>query len=61
MPIIAARGTADASLHWRLAWSRACYTVMLMTGRLDEAMLRFYEAAGFDRHAKQAFIAKPPA
>jgi len=42
-----------------LAWSRSCYKVMLMTGRLDEATLRFYEAAGFDRHAKQAFVARP--
>ena len=44
-----------------LAWSRSCYKVMLMTGRLDEPTLRFYEAAGFDRQAKQAFVAKPPA
>ena len=44
-----------------LAWSRSCYKVMLMTGRLDEPTLRFYGAAGFDRHAKQAFVARPPA
>ena len=32
-----------------------------MTGRKDEATLRFYEGAGFDRHGKQAFVARPPA
>ncbi len=42
------------------AWAAGCYKVMLMTGRKDEATLKFYESAGFDRHGKQAFIAKPP-
>ena len=42
------------------AWSEGCYKVMLMTGRKDDATLRFYERAGFDRHGKQAFIARPP-
>jgi GNAT superfamily N-acetyltransferase len=37
-----------------------CYKVMLMTGRKTEPVYRFYEAAGFDRTAKQAFLAKPP-
>jgi GNAT superfamily N-acetyltransferase len=41
------------------AWRQSCYKVMLLTGRKDEATLRFYEQAGFDRHHKQAFIAKP--
>jgi GNAT superfamily N-acetyltransferase len=41
-----------------LAWSQGCYKVMLMTGRKDEATFQFYESAGFDRHAKQAFTAK---
>lgn len=43
------------------AWSQRCYKVMLLTGRKDEATFRFYAAAGFDRHDKQAFIAKRPA
>ena len=42
-----------------LAWEAGCYKVMLMTGRLDEATFKFYEAVGFDRHAKQAFVIKP--
>ena len=41
------------------AWRQRCYKVMLLTGRKDEATLRFYEQAGFDRHGKQAFVAKP--
>ena len=56
------RGYARAVLHGALqhAWGNGCYKVMLMTGRLDEPTLRFYESTGFDRHAKQAFVARPP-
>jgi GNAT superfamily N-acetyltransferase len=43
------------------AWAVGCYKVMLMTGRKSEATFGFYESAGFDRHAKQAFVAKPAA
>lgn len=43
------------------AWRQDCYKVMLLTGRKDEATLRFYEEAGFDPHGKQAFVAKCPA
>lgn len=42
------------------AWSAGCYKVMLMTGRKDDAICRFYESVGFDRHAKQAFVATAP-
>lgn len=54
------RGWGKALLHHALgfAWASGCYKVMLMTGRKDEATLRFYEAAGFDRHDKQAFVAR---
>jgi predicted GNAT family acetyltransferase len=57
------RGYATALLKAALAdaWSAQCYKVMLLSGRKDEATLRFYEAAGFDRNEKQAFIAKPAA
>jgi GNAT superfamily N-acetyltransferase len=41
------------------AWAARCYKAMLLTGRKDEGTFRFYEAAGFDRHAKQAFVARP--
>lgn len=55
------KGYAKALLTETLseAWAASCYKVILLTGRKDEAIFRFYEAAGFDRHAKQAFIAKP--
>ena len=43
------------------AWNQGCYKVMLLTGRKREETYRFYESAGFDRHAKQAFLAKPEA
>lgn len=56
------RGFGQALLAHALAfaWAQDCYKVMLMTSSKDPATLRFYEAAGFDRHDKQAFIAKPP-
>ena len=41
------------------AWSKNCYKVMLLTGRLNEETYKFYESVGFSRHSKQAFIAKP--
>lgn len=55
------RGHGRAILAHALgvAWANNCYKVMLMTGRKNEATFRFYESAGFDRHAKQAFLAKP--
>ena len=40
------------------AWVNNCYKVMLMTGRMTEKTFRFYEATGFNRHSKQAFILK---
>ena len=57
------KGYAKAILREALkdAWATNCYKVMLLTGRKDEATLRFYESVGFDRHGKQAFIAKPVA
>lgn len=56
------KGYATALLKETLAgaWAAHCYKVMLLTGRKDEGTFRFYEAAGFDRNAKQAFVAKPP-
>jgi GNAT superfamily N-acetyltransferase len=45
----------------RDAWSKHCYKVMLLTGHKDEGTFRFYESAGFDRNAKQAFVATPDA
>jgi len=57
------RGYGKAILAHALAhaWSVGCYKVMLLTGRKSEATFQFYESAGFNRHDKQAFIAKPGA
>ncbi|MFN4275807.1 MAG: GNAT family N-acetyltransferase [Ferrovibrio sp.] len=41
------------------AWRQDCYKVMLMTGRSDEATLRFYEHSGFSR-GKTAFQINRP-
>ncbi len=55
------RGFGKAVLQHALgeAWQQGCYKVMLLTARKNEATYRFYESAGFDRHSKQAFLAKP--
>ena len=45
----------------RTAWAGGCYKVMLLTGRKDDATLRFYENAGFLRGVKTGIIAYPPA
>lgn len=52
-------GKAVLARAVEVAWEQNCYKVMLMTGRKDEATLRFYQSAGFDPEGKQAFIAKP--
>jgi len=56
------RGYGRAVLGHALeyAWDRNCYKVLLQTGRKDEGTFQFYESVGFNRHAKQAFLAKPP-
>jgi len=41
------------------AWRRGCYKVMLMSGMGRREIHSFYEALGFDRDAKQAFVARP--
>ena len=42
-----------------IAWQHCCYKVMLLTGRHDEGVLRFYEQAGFRRGTKTGFMATP--
>jgi GNAT superfamily N-acetyltransferase len=55
------KGYAGNTLKLTLnyAWDKGCYKVMLLTGRKTEEIFRFYESVGFDRNAKQAFLAKP--
>jgi GNAT superfamily N-acetyltransferase len=50
-------GKAVLTAALAFAWSQQCYKVMLMTGRKEESVLRFYEGAGFNRHSKQALVA----
>jgi GNAT superfamily N-acetyltransferase len=53
------KAVLDAALSF--AWSQGCYKAMLLTGRTDEGVLRFYEAAGFNSDEKKGFIARPVA
>lgn len=54
------RGLGQAVLRAALdaAWAAGCYKVMLATGSREEATLRFYEAAGFQRGGKTFFQAR---
>ncbi len=51
-------GTALLDEARRRAWAVDCYKVMLATGRSEEAVLRFYESAGFMRGGKTHFEAR---
>jgi GNAT superfamily N-acetyltransferase len=55
------RGIATALMRHTLhfAWEQGCYKVMLLTGRKDPAVLRFYERAGFQGGVKTGFVAVP--
>ena len=48
-------GRAVLSFACERAWAANCYKMVLTTGRSDEAVLRFYEAAGFDRDTRTCF------
>ena len=52
-------GTALLKQALAIAWEHNCYKVMLLTGRKDEGVFRFYEKAGFQRDVKTGFIAYP--
>jgi GNAT superfamily N-acetyltransferase len=41
-------------------FERDCYKVMLMSGNARGQAHEFYEAIGFDRNAKQAFVIRRP-
>jgi len=50
-------GTRILHAALSLAWEQDCYKVMLLTGRKDEATLRFYARAGFAAGIKTGFVA----
>jgi GNAT superfamily N-acetyltransferase len=54
-------GRAVMTAAMDFAWSQECYKILLLTGRKDEAVWRFYESLGFDRHDKIGFVATPDA
>jgi GNAT superfamily N-acetyltransferase len=52
------RGYGTTILHKAVETARKnnCYKVMLLTGRKEESVLRFYEQAGFEKGKKTGFI-----
>ena len=52
------QGLASACLERakQIAAEEGCYKMMLLTGSKEESTLRFYEAAGYNREDKTAFI-----
>lgn len=50
------RSVLSAALD--IAWARNCYKVMLLTGRKDDGIVRFYEGCGFRRDDKLGFVAR---
>jgi len=52
-------GTAVLKRALQTAWEHKCYKVMLLTGSKNEATLRLYEKAGFERGVKTGFVARP--
>jgi GNAT superfamily N-acetyltransferase len=52
-------GTRILHAALALAWEQDCYKVMLLTGRKEEATLRFYERAGFVAGIKAGLVATP--
>ena len=56
------RGLGTAALEYALdlAWDAGCYKVMVLTGRKEPGVHRFYERADFHQDGKTGFIARPP-
>ena len=51
-------GRAVLSEAMSYAWAQNCYKVMLLSGRKDEAVVRFYESAGFNSDEKRGYVAR---
>jgi GNAT superfamily N-acetyltransferase len=52
-------GTALLRHTLEMAWEAGCYKAMLLSGRKEEEVMRFYEHAGFVRGEKTGFVAHP--
>lgn len=52
-------GPAGVGVATQTACQANCYKVMLLTGRKDPAVHRFYEGAGFRGGEKAGYIARP--
>jgi GNAT superfamily N-acetyltransferase len=54
------RGYGTSILHKAVETAKEnnCYKVVLLTGRKEESVLRFYERAGFEKGIKTGFIMK---
>jgi GNAT superfamily N-acetyltransferase len=52
-------GTAVLRSALEAAWRAGCYKVMLLTGRKDPGVHRFYQGAGFEGGEKTGYIARP--
>lgn len=50
-------GRAVLSEALAFAWSKNCYKVMLLSGRRDEAVVRFYQSVGFNSDDKKGYVA----
>lgn len=51
-------GQAVLAAAMAAAWEAGCYKIMLASGSKNEATLRFYENAGFERGTKTFFQAR---
>jgi GNAT superfamily N-acetyltransferase len=54
-------GRAVLSNALAFAWSQDCYKVMLLSGRKDDGVLRFYESVGFKSSEKRGFVVRSDA
>ncbi|MBD3353710.1 MAG: GNAT family N-acetyltransferase [Candidatus Lokiarchaeota archaeon] len=43
----------------KFAWNHGCYKLMLLSGRKEPYITKFYENAGFNSNIKKGFIAYP--
>ena len=51
-------GKAVVKFALDYAWKAGCYKVMLLTGRKEESVHKFYESCGFVAGEKFAFLAR---